>query len=98
MYMYTLAMYKTPTYTLGVQSPEGSIADVNDNWEVASSFDGLVGGQGSKGGREVKNREASLTAQCLICTGPAAAYQYYGVVCCHSCRWAPVSVPESKNN
>eukprot|EP00092_Neocalanus_flemingeri_P020536 GFUD01022249.1.p1 GENE.GFUD01022249.1~~GFUD01022249.1.p1 ORF type:complete len:860 (+),score=226.22 GFUD01022249.1:56-2581(+) len=79
-------MYKLATYTLGVQSPDGSVADVNDNWEVASSFDGIGGGLGPKGGKGLKNREASLTAQCLICTGAAAAHQHYGAVCCYSCR------------
>jgi len=69
----------------GVQSPEGSIADVNDNWEVGSNYEGLEGGS-AKGGRGVKNREASLTAHCLICTGAAAAHQHYGAVCCYSCR------------
>lgn len=31
-------------------------------------------------------REMNLTAQCLICNGPAAAHQHYGAVCCYSCR------------
>jgi len=63
----------------GVQSADESIADVNDNWEVGE-------GGNAKGGRVSKNREASLTAQCLICTGAAAAHQHYGAVCCYSCR------------
>ena len=46
-----------------------------------------VEGGGGKGGRGSKNREASLTAQCLICTGAAAAHQHYGAVCCYSCRF-----------
>jgi len=69
----------------GVQSEEDNIADVNDNWEVAPSYGVIEGGVG-KGGRGSKNREASLTAQCLICTGAAAAHQHYGAVCCYSCR------------
>jgi len=69
----------------GVQSEEDNIADVNDNWEVGPSY-GVLEGGGGKGGRGSKNREASLTAQCLICTGAAAAHQHYGAVCCYSCR------------
>ena len=78
-------MYKTVSFTLGVESQEENHADVNDNWEVAA-YDPLEGGGVPKGGRGIKNREASLTAQCLICTGPAAAHQHYGAVCCYSCR------------
>jgi len=70
---------------VGVQSADENIADVNDNWEVGPSYGGLEGGSG-KSGKVSKNREASLTAQCLICTGAAAAHQHYGAVCCYSCR------------
>ena len=84
VHLYSRAMYKPGTYILGVHSPEESTADVNDNWEVASQYEGVEGGP--KGPRGAKNREASLTAHCLICTGPAAAHQHYGAVCCYSCR------------
>jgi len=70
---------------VGGQSTDENIADVNDNWEVGPSYGGLEGGSG-KSGKVSKNREASLTAQCLICTGAAAAHQHYGAVCCYSCR------------
>jgi len=61
-------------------------SDLNDNWEHGTLGDGAPSNNKAAGSRTVKNREASLTAQCLICTGPAAAHQHYGAVCCYSCR------------
>ena len=60
---------------------EDEAGDVNDNWEVAVTW------EASGRSPRAKNRaEANLVAECLVCGGRAAAHYHYGAVCCYSCR------------